>query len=192
MEWSEGLHAPTGTRGFAGSPLLWEKMKSSRKRRACIFPQMFGYWPLGGQRPRGWDASEKREQKEEMGDQRPTFVVESTQQSHPGPWYACAMTTMCILRFREGPWSGTLDKNIISKIGRLVYEGQVEPSEQLCWVTQHGGKLRTLRFKGYDNWQHRLGGAGFFGLCLVCHRPFKTEELCWIHKEASSCRFVKP
>lgn len=153
----------------------------------------FNFWPFGG---RNIVPSEKKKEnkneKNEKKDKRATFFRphhdENKRDFHPGPWHQCAVTIMCIFTFRDGPWHGMLDKNIVQKIGRLVYSavcgfdgdlGFTLPDRR-GYSSDYDGRMRGS-YKGYNGWEHRLGGDGFFGLCYVCHRPFKTQKGCWLH-----------
>ncbi len=99
----------------------------------------------------------------------PTAMCYHTWYYNRGPWHEAAVAVLCILRYRDGPWSGLINRDIAVKIAQMVYELPPPPrtNDMLFYIT--GRSLVKARW-GDDSLHY----------CEVCLRP-AVDRKCWIH-----------
>ncbi len=99
------------------------------------------------------------------------------------PWYACALTVLCMFKYRDGPWIGRAAKDIGIMIAKLVY-GQFQ-RPQLSDQTYSVFYLarRGAASPQYAPWRVHSYGAGIEETCLcsICYRPRGGDWECHIH-----------
>ena len=92
------------------------------------------------------------------------------------PWRDCAITVLCIFKFRRGPWNNCLDHNVRKKIAQYVY-GQAPMLANICYYSGEDFYPYIYETNRWDdNHEFILG-------CVDCRRPTQNNmsRQCWLH-----------
>ncbi len=105
------------------------------------------------------------------------------------PWYACAMTVLCMFKFRNGPWRGRVHRDVAVLIAKRVY-GQVQRPDAVHPVFYLYTRNTRRMDPQYARWTFGEWRAAElkFNVCPICERP-RTVEIakalpewgCWVH-----------